>query len=170
MKAVWKGILEKFYNDNVDDFWSPLLLESWFKLHIDDFLIAWRFDRVDKVKDKQVSIIDYKTSWAFKLNDDVNDDINELTSVDREEDNFDLQLCIYALALKQMHYEPVDAYLYYISTWIKKEYDIRENSLDRATELIRSTIKWIRGEKFVALPEKNKCKHCSFRSFCNYWL
>ena len=144
----WLGVLKDFYNKW--DFWNPLLLEKSFKLQIDDFIVKWRFDRVDKIKWNEVEIIDYKTGWKNINNEKI----------------FSLQLIMYALALKQMHYEPKIAYLFYIEKWIKQECDINEINFNEAEKQMRESVKWIREWDYSAKPEKNKCKFCQFNRSC----
>ncbi len=154
-KSLWEGMLKRFYNKNKNNWWNPYLLESGFKLHLHDFIVVWRFDRVDKLNWNDVEIVDYKT-WNF--------------CIKKYEKNwnksFDLQLSIYALALKQMWFNPIKAYIYLFNNNVKQEFDIWTDAMTKVEKDLIEIAGGINSWKFDALAAKWKCDACQFNRFC----
>jgi len=151
-KVRWEKILKIFYEKNIKENSKPLFLEKWFKLFFWDFIISGRFDRVDKLEWNSVEIIDYKTG---KLRDE------ELVKED-------LQLHLYAIALKQMWYEPKKAFLYFLDFNKKIEARLDEKHLQEAQKTVLSFHKQVSERHFPPKSEKWKCAHCSFKNDCKY--
>lgn len=155
-KDMWEEMLKSFYFTNKDNWWNPYLLETGFKLHMNDFVVAWRFDRVDKWKWIDVEIIDYKT-WTY---------CNK-SAWDWSWKSQDLQLWIYALALKQMWFNPIKAYLYLFNKNKKQEFDIKKETLDEIESSLIDVVDGIRSGKFNAKPDrKGECARCRFSRVC----
>lgn len=147
-----KKILTDFYLCNQGHLWTPLLLEEAFKFNINDIVITWRFDRIDLVSNREVEIIDYKSSrWTKPL------------------DGFNFQLCLYALSLIEMNYRPVKASLYFLDTNEKISFDISNQNLEKAKTVIISTVAQIKAGIFIA-SVSNKCQYCNFLKKCPFAL
>ena len=56
-----KDILKVFYTSQEDNWTVPVSLEGFFKIKVGDYLINGRIDRIDKLEDGTLEIIDYKT-------------------------------------------------------------------------------------------------------------
>lgn len=151
-KERWEKILKDFYAKNEKEIWTPLFLEKWFKLNFWDFFITGRFDRVDKLNWKEVEIVDYKT-WKLRNEELVKED---------------LQLHLYAIALKQMWYEPKKAYLYFLDFDKKIEAHLDEKYLQEAQKAVINFHNQLENHHFPPSPSKEKCSCCSFRSDCKY--
>ena len=150
-KDEWKAILKSFYESNCWNWWYPYLLETWFKLHIEDFILTWRFDRVDKLNWIDVEVIDYKT-WRFN---------SDCYNID-----YNLQLSIQVLALKEMWLNPISAFLYFVSQDNKIEFNIWEKSLKKTVDDLVNLVGKIRWGEFDATSDKNKCERCQFNRIC----
>lgn len=148
----WAKILEDFYNLNCNNWWNPYFLESAFKVHIEDFVINWRYDRIDKLSWIDIEIIDYKTGWIYW----------EII-----DENENLQLSIQALALKEAWFNPLKAYLYYVSYNKKIEFDISESVLSKSKNSLIEIVSNIKLWDFIAKSENKKCSMCQFNAICN---
>ena len=149
----WKKILENFYqNENIWDWVLPFFIEKRFQIDFWDFVINWRFDRVDKIWENKFEIIDYKT-WKLRNENDVKND---------------LQLWLYCIAMKNLWFEPKKAYLYFLDHWEKFYFEINDENLKKSKNETKQFFENLKKEKFWALPEENKCKYCSFKKYCEF--
>lgn len=154
VKKRWEKILKDFYLKNKNEKWEPLFLEKSFKLFFWDFILSGRFDRVDKINWKIVEIIDYKT-WKIR------------------DENFvknDLQLILYSIAIKEMWYFPKKASLYFLDFDKKIDANIDEKNLENAKKIVLDFHKNILENNFLANWSFEKCKYCSFKNQCKYFV
>lgn len=168
----WKDILINFFEDEIHNSKknenkkisaTPFLIEKKFQINFEDFIINWRFDRVDKIQklwnkiweiiwDDWYEIIDYKT-WKLRGETEV---------------ETDLQLWLYCIALENMWYKTSKAYLYFLDHWEKYYFEINEENLEKSKNSCKEFFKNIKEEKFSATPDEKKCKSCSFRKYCEF--
>ena len=155
----WKKILENFFYHE-EKFWknnsTPFLIEKKFKIDFWNFFINWRFDRIDKIWEKNwinlLEIIDYKT-WKLKDENHVKED---------------LQLWLYCIALWKMWHIPKKACLYFLDHWEKFYFEINEKNLKKSKKTCDVFFENLNKKNFPAKPENSKCKHCSWKNYCEF--
>ncbi len=172
----WEEILINFFEEEIQNLEknknkkisvTPFLIEKKFQINFKDFTINWRFDRIDKIThlsnsntkkslniiwDETYEIIDYKT-WKLRSESDVKND---------------LQLWLYCIALENMWYKTSKAHLYFLDHWVKYFFEINEENLEKSKKECEEFFENLKQEKFEAKPEKNKCRTCSFRKYCEF--
>jgi DNA helicase-2/ATP-dependent DNA helicase PcrA len=158
MKREGKKILINYF----DKFHSRDLkitgLEKLFKIKIaDDIFLTGKIDRVDKLNQNEIEIIDYKT--GKKPNE------RELKK--------SLQLTIYALATNDKNLfnkklKDINLTFYYLQTQEKITIKKNEEELIETKEEIINMVKEIRKNEFNANPGKH-CDFCSFKIICEAW-
>jgi len=151
----WKNILENFFYDEKnfsDEKKIPFLIEKKFQIDFWDFFINWRFDRVDKIWENSYEIIDYKT-WKLRTKNLVKED---------------LQLWLYCVALQRNWYNPEKAHLYFLDHWEKFYFEITKENLEKSKETCKKFFENLNKKNFPAKAEKSKCKHCSYKNYCEF--
>jgi len=153
-----KEILETFYQDNETSVWTiPITLEGWFKIKVGDNLLHGRIDRIDKLQDGSLEIIDYKTGQSKE----------KLTAEDKE------QLLIYQMATSQLpEYKNLGSVqkltFYYLNDNIKLTFLGTDKEIAKIQEKIINIINKIYAREFTATPSEHVCKHCDFNDICEF--
>ncbi len=152
-----KDILKIFYASQKDNWTIPLALESWFKIKIGDYFIHGKIDRVDKLADSSLEIIDYKTGKPKEKI--VGDDKN--------------QLLIYQIAVQTLpEYKQIGEVskltFYYINNNLQTSFMGKTEELAKLQEKILKTINNIKAQNFMATPSQHVCHSCDFRDICEY--
>jgi DNA helicase-2/ATP-dependent DNA helicase PcrA len=133
------------------DLSKPLLLEQPFSLRVDGLRLTGRIDRVDRHPDGRYEVIDYKTGSAKRA----------------PELQRDLQLGVYALAAREVfRFDPLSLSYYYLETSERVTVDKPQERLEEDRQTIVKVAEGIRGELFVAKPDRMKCGACDFRQLC----
>ncbi|TAN32952.1 ATP-dependent helicase [Patescibacteria group bacterium] len=152
-----KKMLAAFYESNKDRWTVPVALEGAFKIKIGEYFLAGRMDRVDKLPDGSLEIIDYKTGESKE------------TAAGEEKE----QLMIYQMAAEQLsRYKEIGRAgkltLYYLRDNLPVSFIGEEKELEKIkTKLLGVMEKIIAGD-FRATPEKFVCKNCHFRDICEF--
>lgn len=126
-------------------------LEKKFEFTIEGKKLLGFIDRIEKVEG-DLFILDYKTSNSKELKSKLKEN---------------LQLYVYALALKKENIEPKKMGLWYL---IHDEIDSIEfdnDTLEKIKKTILSLISQIEEEKFEASPSYFNCTYCDFNTICN---
>ncbi len=152
-----KEILKVFYASEEGNWNVPISLESGFKVKVGDYTISGRIDRVDKLEDGTLEIVDYKTGKSKEK------------LVGKEKD----QLLIYQIVASTLpEYKHVGETskltFYYLNDNIKTSFIGKEKELEKLKGKLAKTIEQIHERKFEATPSKFICGRCDFRDICEF--
>ncbi len=152
-----KDILKTFYKAHENNWRVPVALESSFKIQIGDYVLKGRIDRIDKLIDNTLEIIDYKTGKSKE----------KLTSDDKQ------QLLIYQIVA-----ETIPAYknlgevskltFYYLNDNIQTSFVGTDKELEKLRDKITSTLDHIKQGDFAPAPNPVICANCDYRDICEY--
>lgn len=152
-----RAVLRAFYKSQENGWIIPEFLESFFKIRIGGHLLSGRIDRVDRLPDGTLEIIDYKTGKSKE----------KLTAADKE------QLLIYQIAAERLpEYKNVGRVskltYYYLEDDLRASFIGESKDLEGLEESISGTIKSIKAQEFIAAPSQFVCEHCDFRDICEF--
>lgn len=152
-----KDILKIFYKAQENNWSIPVSLEGWFKVKVGDYLINGRMDRIDKLADGSIEIIDYKTGKSKET----------LTSDDKQ------QLLIYQIAAETLpEYRNIGQVskltFYYINDNLRTSFLGNDQDKEKLYSKLLEAIANIRSGDFIATPEKHVCQHCDFKQICEF--
>lgn len=145
-------ILTNFYTDHATNFKPPFFTEYRFDLQVDGVAVIGYIDRIDRVADGRVAIIDYKTGSTF--------------SKDRV--NTDDQLTMYQLACEELLGMKVDSLTFYhlnSSTPYTSNPRTSEQVLQLRAKIV-SVANSISQGIFLPSPEDRKCSWCDYKPYC----
>lgn len=152
-----KEILKTFYKSNEENWRVPVALESSFKIQVGDYILKGRIDRIDKLIDNTLEIIDYKTGQSKE----------KLTSDDKQ------QLLIYQIVT-----QTIPAYrnlgevskltFYYLNDNRQTSFVGTDKELEKLRDKITNTLDSIKAGDFNATPSPPICANCDFRDICEY--
>lgn len=152
-----REILKVFYTSQENNWTIPVSLEGFFKIKVGDYFINGRIDRVDKLTDGGLEIIDYKTGQSK----------DKLTTDDKQ------QLLIYQIAAETLpKYKNIGQVgkltFYYINDNLKTSFVGNDKDMEKLQEKLLSTIGEIHSKKFGATPGKHVCKYCDYSTICEF--
>ena len=148
--------LRDFYRKNKNDFGRPLYVEKEFNMKLGPYVLRGKIDRVDKLPNGQVEVVDYKSGHLKNYESD--------TKRMR-------QLMLYALALKQIfNLKPAKLTLYYLED--NEAYSLAADKFEsKLTPVAQSAIKVfdaIKTSDFPPKPGAFVCQYCDFKMICPY--
>ena len=153
-----KKLLFSYMEQNANEKSYPLYTEMSFQFMVDKIKIMGRFDRIDKLADNRIEIIDYKTG------SNVPDDKKIKT---------DLQLTLYALAATQINDpnisrnpENIVLTLYYIEPNIRLSTTRTQEQLEEAREQILKKVDEMQQSSFHCSGHMF-CKDCEYAMLCS---
>lgn len=129
---------------------TPLLLEDYYSLRIDDTLeLLGRIDRADTLPDGTLHVIDYKTGKYDE------NDVNET------------QLLLYSMIVAANTQKPVTKASYlFLQTFTWHTLDVSPDDADKVRAIMTEEVAHIRAEqKFAPRPNKH-CRTCDYFSLC----
>jgi hypothetical protein len=132
----------------------PLAVERMFYIDIEGVKLRGFIDRVDKLENGALSIVDYKTSQELFTNDYLAND---------------LQLTLYQLAAEHLWQLPVERLtLYHLRSNTPCSCGARDKTqLDQARQLILEVAENIESQRFPVIENQN-CP-CDFPEHCPYY-
>jgi len=153
-------LMKKYY-----EWWSSekrevIAVEKGFKIDVGGVEISGRIDMIERIKNEElrmkneIKVIDFKTS----------------SSKTQEETDADLQLSIYAMAVKEFFEEPCDelAFLFLSEDDVTEIVTQRnESQLKDAAKQIKMLSEGIDSKDFHPIPSVGVCRRCPFRGVCN---
>ena len=153
-KSYGQEILAKFWQIHQADFRMPVAVERLFNISIEGVRLIGFIDRVDKLDNGGLSIVDYKTNKEL------------FTTEDMEKD---LQLTLYQLAAEQTWQLPVERLtLYHFRTNTPCSCGPRDKvQLNETKRLVLEIAEGIAQQKFPAI--ENQYCPCDFPEYCPYY-
>lgn len=150
-KQKGRKILTQFYQENLPSFTIPVAVERRFSLDIDGITLVGVIDRIDRLANGGLEIIDYKTNGKLPP---------------RTKINTDLQLPIYHMAAEEMYgVAPQKVTLYFLVPNERVSARKTKTDIKKAQDTIYKVASGIGEEKFD--PFKNPlCPWCDFIELC----
>lgn len=150
-KEKGRAILTQFYHDNLPSFAVPVAVEKRFYLDFDGVTLSGVIDRIDRLENGDLEIIDYKTNGKLPPKTKI---------------NTDLQLPIYHMAAEKLYgVAPKKLTLYFLVPNKKVTAQKTKTDIARAQAAIHKVAEGIAGEQFA--PLKNPlCPWCDFIEIC----
>jgi DNA helicase-2/ATP-dependent DNA helicase PcrA len=131
---------------------APLYAEEAFRLRIGDVIINGRVDRVDRL-DGLVTVTDFKTG----------------SHKDQKNADTDLQLSVYAIALKEVFGIKAERLvLSYLEGSIDRRTTRSDATLNATKERLVKTMASILAQNFTAKPNPMICHFCAFKNICDF--
>lgn len=147
------GIIKMFYEDLEKNGWPEILmLEKAFSLKINNYIFKGAIDRIDKLEDGTVEIMDYKTG-------------NPKEKLDYRNKR---QLLLYKIAVEEVFGLKVSKLsFYYLENCQKLSFEAKDKDLDKLKQDILKTIEEIKKGEFLPNPGP-LCQYCDFRTICEF--
>ncbi|MBI5728144.1 MAG: ATP-dependent helicase, partial [Candidatus Magasanikbacteria bacterium] len=155
--AKGRKILQDFYASEAGRWTIPVALECWFKIKVGAYTVHGRIDRVDKLADGSLEIIDYKTGRSK----------TQVTGDEKE------QLLIYQIAVQSLpEYRRLGPAgrltFYYLDDLTRTSFLGESAELANAQAKIVGLIDRIAAQDFRPTPNQIVCGRCDFRDICEY--
>lgn len=147
-----KAILRDYYRKHIGSYHIPFFVEYGFSTEVNGVPVTGKVDRVDRLPDGRVAILDYKTGKAFAKG-------RELT---------DSQLTMYQLACeKGLGVEVAKLSLYHLPSQTEVSVSRHDETLVEALkEKIVVTAEGITRQRFEPKPSEQSCRWCDYRLLC----
>ncbi len=127
-----------------------LYLEKNFSFRLDSDIIKGTIDRMDKLSDNSIKVIDYKTGKSK----------DKLSFKDKK------QLIIYQLFLeKSLNYNVSSLNYYYLNDGTWQSFKASEKEKEKVEIEVKEQISSIKKRQFKAKPSK-LCSYCDFKEIC----
>jgi putative RecB family exonuclease len=147
-----RDILVRYHEEHADGFQIPLHVEYDFQMTVDGVPVVGFVDRIDRLEDGRLSILDYKTGKKL--------------AVDRIET--DAQLTMYQMGCEtQLGCEVGRLTFYHLPSL--KPHSVGRRPEAQVAELRRKivdTATAIVAERFDPKPSENACRWCDYKVFC----
>lgn len=144
-------MVEDFHRKHAPDFEPALAIEKFLTFEVEGVTFRGYIDRIDKVDDDRIRIVDYKTGRSFDL--------------DRV--RTDPQLTLYQIGAEQkLGMEVATLALYHVPS--QTPFEVERHPPERVESVraaVREAARGIQGERFEPEPG-HYCKWCDFRPVC----
>lgn len=147
-----KDILREYHRRHAPDFRIPFSVEYDFHMEVDGVPVTGKVDRIDRLEDGRLAVLDYKTGKA-------------LAAARIQED---AQLTMYQLACESLLQAEVGRLTFYHLP-SHKEHSVERRPQDKVEELRRrivETAEGITARRFDPQPAEKSCKWCDFKAYC----
>jgi len=150
--AEGERILTTFHGKHAKDFHVPFFVEYAFTFEVEGVPVTGRIDRVDKLADGRLSVLDYKTGKKL--------------AAGRLET--DAQLTMYQYACETLLGAEVGELTFYHLPSLTEHRAERRGAplVDELKARIVSTAEEITKERFAPRPEEMKCRWCDYKPIC----
>ncbi len=147
-----KDILTKFYNKHIQDYAIPFFVEYEFKLQVEGVPVIGYIDRIDKLPDGKLAVLDYKTGKSL--------------STARVET--DAQLTMYQMAVEELLGAQVSRLIFYHVPSLKQQIVERhpKNLVEGLRTKIVTTAESIEKGAFAPKPAESVCRWCDYKPIC----
>ncbi len=147
-----RRILTRFHDKHAKTFHVPYFVEYGFNFEVDGVPVTGKVDRVDKMADGRLLILDYKTGKQLKTG-----------RID-----VDAQLTMYQIACEKGLGAEVGELVFYHLPTLKEHSTTRRDSalVEELKSKIVVTAESIVKEKFEPKPLDSVCKWCDYKPIC----
>ncbi len=147
-----KAMITAFYEKHIKDFAVPFFVEYGFNFSVDGVPVTGKVDRIDKLPDGKLAILDYKTGKQLKGG--------------RVEE--DAQLTMYQLACETLLGAEVARLSFYHVPSLKEQVVERhgEKLVTGLKKKIVATAEGITKGAFAPAPDESKCRWCDYKPIC----
>jgi len=147
-----RRILKGFHEKHVKDFHVPLSVEYGFEFEVEGVPVKGFVDRVDKLPDGRLAVVDYKTGKKLKTG--------------RLE--LDAQLTMYQYACESLLGAEVGELTFYHLPTLTEHRTTRRPAklVDELKSSIVNTAEAITKEKFDPKPDEMVCRWCDYKPIC----
>lgn len=147
-----RDILTRFYHKHIATFALPYFVEYNFNFLVEGVPVTGKVDRIDKLTDGSLAVIDYKTGKAIPAERVLKDE----------------QLTMYQLACESLLGAPVSKLVFYHLPSLSELPAERRapKQLEQLRERIVSTAESIVSGAFDPAPEEKKCFWCDYKPIC----
>lgn len=147
-----KRILTAFHQKHAKDFRLPLFVEYGFDFQIEGVPVKGFVDRVDKLPDGRLAVVDYKTGKKLAT--------GRLES--------DAQLTMYQYACETLLGAEVGELIFYHLPTLKEHRASRRGTqlVDELKDRVVTTAEAITTEKFDPKPDEMVCRWCDYKPIC----
>lgn len=147
-----RRILTRFHDKHAKAFHLPYFVEYNFNFEVDGVPVTGKVDRVDKLADGRLLILDYKTGKQLKTG-----------RID-----VDAQLTMYQIACEKGLGAEVGELVFYHLPTLKEHSTTRRDSalVEELKSKIVVTAESITKEKFEPKPMDSVCKWCDYKPIC----
>lgn len=151
-KQKGKKMLKEFFVQHKDNWPEIVEVEQKFTLKVGEHSLRGKIDRVDRLENGSLRLIDYKSNKSKK-------------TYDKD------QLLIYQVAAEEVLNEKVDELTYYYLDGLdEKSFIGDEKAKIKIKEKILDTINDIHASDFQAQPAQKKCIYCDYKDICLFSL
>lgn len=147
-----REIIANFYHKHIADYAIPYFVEYNFNFKVDGVPVTGKVDRIDKLPDGTLSVVDYKTGKALAA----------------ERVKGDAQLTMYQMACEELLGAKVARLSFYHLPSLKEQaVDRHEPKLvEGLRKKIVGTAEAIGKDKFEPTPNEQTCRWCDYKPIC----
>lgn len=147
-----RQILTRFHDKHAKSYHVPFSVEYNFNFEYEGVPLTGKVDRIDKLPDGRLSILDYKTGKKLAA--------GRL--------DLDAQLTMYQFACESQLGAEVGELIFYHLPTLKEHRTVRRDKplVKELTERIVGTAEGITRERFDPKPTENACRWCDYKPIC----